>query len=146
MLLFFSHGVVGHAVQTNKRMEYNPQDVEKCDDFVRRKRVKDPHGLQRENGIVKGFKQSQTNYPTSVLKYRSVHNPSHPTQKPVALMAYLIKTYTNVGDMVLDFCIGSGTTLVAAKESGRKAIGIELSERDCEIAARRLQQEVMFGV
>ena len=62
----------------------------------------------------------------------------HPTQKPVALMQYLIKTYTNPGETVLDFAMGSGTTLVAARLEGRKAIGIEISEEYCEVAVKRL--------
>ncbi len=67
----------------------------------------------------------------------------HPTQKPVALMEYLIKTYTNPGDTVLDNCMGSGTTGVACVNTGRSFIGIEIEERYCEIAAKRLAQEVM---
>lgn len=63
----------------------------------------------------------------------------HPTQKPVALMEYLIKTYTNEGETVLDFTMGSGTTLVAAKKLGRKAVGIEISEEYCKIAIERLK-------
>ena len=67
----------------------------------------------------------------------------HPTQKPVALMEYLIKTYTNPGDTVLDNCMGSGTTGVACLNTGRSFIGIEIEERYCEIAAKRLAQGVM---
>ena len=62
----------------------------------------------------------------------------HPTQKPVALFEYLIKTYTNEGDLVLDNCIGSGTTAGAAKRTGRHFIGIELSPEYCEIARKRV--------
>ena len=70
----------------------------------------------------------------------------HPTQKPIALFQYLIKTYTNEGDLVLDNCLGSGTTAVAAKELGRKFIGIEISEEYCAIAVKRLRQVVLdFG-
>ena len=64
----------------------------------------------------------------------------HPTQKPVALMEYLIKTYTNEGETVLDFTMGSGTTGVAAKNLGRKFIGIELDEEYFKIAARRIHE------
>jgi site-specific DNA-methyltransferase (adenine-specific) len=67
-------------------------------------------------------------------------NDLHATQKPENLMRTII--HANVGDMVLDPFMGSGTTLVAAKNLGRKAIGIEIEERYCEIAAKRLSQEV----
>ena len=69
----------------------------------------------------------------------------HPTQKPVALMEYLIKTYTNEGDTVLDFTMGSGTTLVAAKNLGRKAIGIEIEQKYCDIAVDRLRLRLEPG-
>lgn len=72
---------------------------------------------------------STLRYPRSVLQFPVVNNDDpervHPTQKPVALMEYLIRTYTNPGDTVLDNCMGSGTTCVAAVNTGRKFIGIE---------------------
>jgi site-specific DNA-methyltransferase (adenine-specific) len=61
----------------------------------------------------------------------------HPTQKPLSLMRYLIRTYTNEGDTVLDFTCGSGTTLLAAAIEGRKAIGIEKEEKYCEVTRSR---------
>ena len=66
----------------------------------------------------------------------------HATQKPKGLMKLLISDYSNTSDVIFDPFMGSGTTLVAAKELGRKAIGIEIEEKYCEIAARRLQQDV----
>lgn len=78
--------------------------------------------------------------PRSVLYFPRPHPPAHPTQKPVDLAAYLIATYTNPGDLVLDNCMGSGTTLVAAKQLGRRAIGIDTELRWCELAAGRLAQ------
>jgi len=67
----------------------------------------------------------------------------HPTQKPVTLMKHIIEDYTHEGDTILDPFMGSGTTLVAAKQLGRKAIGIEIEEKYCEIAVKRLGQGVL---
>lgn len=66
----------------------------------------------------------------------------HPTQKPVALLEYLIKTYTNEGEIVLDNCMGSGSTCVAAINTGRKYIGFELDEKYFEIAENRIRETV----
>lgn len=70
----------------------------------------------------------------------------HPTQKPVALLEYLINTYTNESDLILDFTCGSGSTLVAAKNTNRKCIGIELDERYCEIAKNRMENHTIYSV
>lgn len=83
-------------------------------------------------------KRPQLRYPSSVQKFNRERG-LHPTQKPVALLEYLIKTYTNEGDLVLDNCMGSGSTGVAAKNLNRDFIGIELDENYFEIAKRRLQ-------
>ena len=69
----------------------------------------------------------------------------HPTQKPISLLRYLIERHPDAS-VVLDPFMGSGTTLCAAKDIGRKAIGIEIEERYCEIAAKRLEQQVLPGV
>jgi site-specific DNA-methyltransferase (adenine-specific) len=81
---------------------------------------------QREAGEV--YTQKFTNYPTSVLKFKKDSKTFHPTQKPVALFEYLIKTYTNPGETVLDNCAGSGTTGIAAYNCDRKYIMMEKDE------------------
>jgi site-specific DNA-methyltransferase (adenine-specific) len=81
-------------------------------------------------------------YPKTVLEFSNVHHGEkclHPTQKPVALLEYLIKTYTNEGDVVLDNCMGSGSTGVAALNTNRRFIGIELDTTYCDIAKKRIQ-------
>ena len=78
-------------------------------------------------------------YPLSVVKFNK-ETGLHPTQKPVELMEYLIKTYTNEGETVLDNCMGSGTTGVACKNLNRNFIGIELDDKYFEIAKERIAQ------
>jgi len=79
-------------------------------------------------------------YPLNTLQFIRDKEKQHPTQKPVALMEYLIKTYTNKGDTVLDFTMGSGTTGVACKNLFRKFIGIELDPDYFQIAKERIQK------
>ena len=85
---------------------------------------------------------STERYPRDVLLFKSDTQKSklHPTQKPTALCEYLINTYTNEGDVVLDNCMGSGTSIVAALNTGRKAIGMEMSETYFNIATKRVKE------
>jgi site-specific DNA-methyltransferase (adenine-specific) len=85
-------------------------------------------------------KKSYKNLPKKILEFDGATKTVHPTQKPVALMEYLIKTYTNENETVLDFTMGSGTTGVAAKNLGRKFIGIEMDEGYFDIASKRMEQ------
>lgn len=78
--------------------------------------------------------------PTNILEFKKVKGTVHPTQKPVDLMEYLIKTYTNENETVLDFTMGSGSTGVACKNLNRKFIGIELDKNYFEIAKKRIEQ------
>ena len=78
-------------------------------------------------------------YPDNVLKFNRDKEKFHPTQKPILLLEYLIKTYTNKGDLVVDNCMGSGSTGVACKLTDRKFIGIELNKEYFDIAKQRIE-------
>ena len=84
--------------------------------------------------------QKYTNYPINILQFNSVMKPEHPTQKPVPLLEYLIKTYTNENELVLDNCMGSGSTGVACVNTNRNFIGIELNDKYFEIAKKRINE------
>lgn len=98
------------------------------------------------SGIAKSDKNynPKKRYPKNIIKYSKYNaecnqlNRVHPTQKPVALCEYLIKTYTNEGELVLDNCMGSGSTGVAAINTNRKFIGIELEQNYFDIAKNRI--------
>ena len=79
-------------------------------------------------------------YPKTVKKWNGVnsHNRNHPTEKPLEMMEYLVKTYTNENDMVLDNTMGSGTTNLACLKLNRKSIGIEKEKQYYDVAVRRL--------
>ena len=96
--------------------------------------------IDSKNGTPTSYRDDRTRYPIQVLKFNRdcLKSNLHPTQKPVALMEYLIKTYTQEGETVLDFAAGSFTTGVACKNTGRKFIGIEKDAGYFEIAKQRL--------
>ena len=81
-------------------------------------------------------------YPRSVLRFAnaSPRNHGHPTEKPLELFEWLIRTYTNEGDLILDNCLGSGTTAVAAERLSRRWLGIEKELEYCEMAKKRLEE------
>ena len=84
-------------------------------------------------------------HPKTVLHFAADREKIHPTQKPVALEAWLIRTYTNLGETVLDCCMGSGSTGVACIHEGREFIGIEKDAEYFRIAKMRLEQEQEAG-
>jgi len=112
---------------------YNPQGLVRYGKVTKR-------GSNGSNFGVSGTENFQefTNYPRSVLEFAGDKGVVHPTQKPVALMEYLIRTYTNEGDTVLDNTMGSGTTGVACANTGRNFIGIEKDAGYFDIACKRL--------
>jgi site-specific DNA-methyltransferase (adenine-specific) len=82
--------------------------------------------------------QSDEYYPRRIIKIAVERKTVHPTQKPVALMEYLIKTYTNEGNIVLDNCMGSGSTGIACGNTGRNFIGIEKDPKYFQLARERI--------
>lgn len=122
--------------------KYNPQGLVKVEVNNSRKNKSGNGCYGQVNSD--SYIQKEGNFPRSVLKMdRVTHGQVHPTQKPVALMEYLIKTYTHEGETVLDFTMGSGTTGVAAVNTGRSFIGIELDSDYFDIAEKRIQEAAL---
>ena len=136
----FSPAPMGHkSLLKEKRMNYNPQGV-KSSGIKTISKVK--HGRimgARPNQVGREY-ESFTGFPSNILEYNNITGAKaiHPTQKPVALLEYLIKTYTLEDEVVLDFTMGSGSTGVAAVQNSRKFVGIELDKEYFEIARNRI--------
>ena len=138
-VIVFSRGGCNNG--TKNPVPYNPQGVKIVNKIVKNSntsggKVGDAHKTSIKRGEY--FIQEGENYPKKIIKFIRDNSGLHPTQKPVALMEYLIKTYTNEGETVLDFTMGSGTTGVAAKNLNRNFIGIELDEEYFNIAKERI--------
>ena len=125
-----------------KQPVYNPQ-MESGKSYTDRRSIGARNAsVGAETGVKRNpIKNTGTRYPSSVQKFSNGNNGNvHPTQKPVALMEYLIRTYTNEGETVLDFTCGSGSTGVAAVNTSRNFIGIELDPDYFAIAEKRIQE------
>ena len=117
---------------------YYPQGIIECNKTTKQgSMVTDNNGGGRRKTE---YLQTHTNYPKTIQRFSSEGKTVHSTQKPVALMEDLIKTYTNEGETVMDFTCGSGTTGVACANTGRKFIGIELDLGYFNIALDRIEQ------
>ena len=126
--------------------KYNPQGVIRINkkQFRRKDKASTVYG---DMGISDGeYTQEYSNYPTQLISIGRKGKTEHPTQKPVALFEYLILTYTDPGDTVMDNCAGSGTTGVAAENLGRNSILIEKDPKYCEIIRKRManRQTTLF--
>jgi site-specific DNA-methyltransferase (adenine-specific) len=120
-----------------KQPIYNPQ-MQEGKPYTDKPRKRTMGVINDAIGIKKAIDNKGERYPSSVQKFSNGNNKTeHPTQKPLELMKYLINTYSNEKDMVLDNTMGSGTTCVAAKELNRKFIGIEKDANYYEIACQR---------
>ena len=139
---------VGKTIETisvfyKKQPTYNPQ-MTKYNGKPRTNRVKNGTlGILTDTQTkrVIEYKDNGLRYPTQILKFQRdcLTCNLHPTQKPVALLEYLIKTYTNKGEIVLDNCMGSGSTGIACLNTNRAFIGMELDEKYFEIAKNRIE-------
>ena len=140
----FSKASMGHkSLLGDKRMAYYPQGVMSKGQSV----VEDgKHGRilgARPNQVGRVY-EAFTNFPNNVLEYDNLWGKKaiHPTQKPVALLEYLIKTYTNEGETVLDNTFGSCSTGIACLNTNRKFIGIEMDDKYFEIASKRINDHI----
>lgn len=125
------------AIFYQKQCTYNPQGIVEVNKITKQGRGR---SLSQRNDRKSEYVQTFTNYPRNILTFKRDLPNIHPTQKPVALLEYLIKTYTNEGDTVLDNCMGSGSTGVACINTNRNFIGYELNEKYFEIAEKRINE------
>lgn len=136
-VLIFSYGTIANC--SPSLMNYFPQGLK-----ATRKRHKNRDQTDTTIGNRPSrqgkFTQTREGYPTSIIHFQNDNDALHPTQKPVALFEYLIKTYTNEGDLVLDNCAGSFTTSIAADNTNRKWICIEKERKYCEIGMKRINE------
>jgi len=141
-VVVFSFGGANNGCKN--RMLYFPQGAANCNIEKSNNKVGGLIGKEHKSSYEKGnqYVQTTTQYPKKVISFTREKDTVHPTQKPVALMEYLIKTYTNEGETVLDFTTGSGTTGVACMNTNRKFIGIERDDKYFDISVKRIRGEL----
>lgn len=135
----FSAGTTANG--SARKMPYYPQGLSDCSVTRANKETHRAFFAPRPSHG-ETYKQTQTGYPSSILRFKNEAKSVHPTQKPVALLEYLIRTYTQEGETVLDHCMGSGSTGVACVNTQRNFIGIELEERYYLAAKARIGHAV----
>ncbi|MCX8075227.1 MAG: site-specific DNA-methyltransferase [Clostridia bacterium] len=126
---------------------YNPQRIVRIDKKIKPRATKGGRILLGDDyslvqALNKEYVQEYKNYPKSILEINKEFKNIHPTQKPVELFEYLIRTYTNENDIVLDNCMGSGTTAIACINSNRKYIGFEKDDRYYKSAKERIEVHI----
>lgn len=126
------------AVFYRRKPTYNPQGLVALEKpIVARGKKQTDKSVYRTGGLEKTTVQRYTGYPRQVLTFPCQREGLHPTQKPVALFEYLVRTYTEPGQLVLDCCMGSGTTKVACRNAGRDYVGFEIDAGFYETAIKR---------
>ena len=139
----FSLGTTIHKGQSKNRMEYYPQELIQINK-KRNKTINSDISFSKRPSHKDEFITTHTNYPKTILSFKR-DKGFHPTQKPVALLEYLIKTYTQEGETVLDFTFGSCSTGVACLNTNRRFIGVEMEEKYFDIGASRMQESAIKG-
>jgi site-specific DNA-methyltransferase (adenine-specific) len=142
----FSPGGAAAASRHKGNMTYNPQnlipvDIKKTNSQKRiGKMLNQVHHLGKNNKLIGNseYKQSYTNYPTEYIEFNIENSTEHETQKPLPLIEYLLRTYSNEGHVVLDNTMGSGTTGMGCAKLNRKFIGIEIEEKYFELSKNRI--------
>jgi len=134
----FSFGGINNGAKNP--MRYYPQGIKSIHRIAKNVNTGGKIGAEHKTSLNDGrlYHQTTTGYPNNLIEFNNDLNTEHPTQKPISLCEYLIRTYTNEGDTVLDNCMGSGTTGVACKKTGRNFIGIEKDPKYFEIAVSRV--------
>lgn len=127
-----------------KKGTYNPQMIKLDKPDVRKNNKVTTSSLWNKNGDIVLNKVYTERYPTSILVCANNNHKDrvHPSQKPIDLLEWLIKTYSNENDLILDFTMGSGSTGVACMNTNRKFIGIELNEKYFNIAKERIEKAI----
>jgi len=138
-ILIFSNGKLFNHKTAKNNLKYFPQNLKVINEVRTKYRGKTNEMLYERPSQTGTFISKYTNYPKTLLKYDNESKSQHPTQKPVALLEYLIKTYTKENETVLDFTMGSGSTGVACVNTNRDFIGIELDKEYYKIAKDRIE-------
>lgn len=139
----FSGGSMGHAsLLGDKRMTYNPQGVTHCHKVVKNAKGKFGGTVGARPSHKDEYVAEAADYPRAILDFASETDTFHPTQKPLDLLRYLVLTYSNEGDTILDNTCGSGTTCVAALKEHRHFIGFELNKEYYDKAVKRINDEL----
>lgn len=123
-----------------KRPTYNAQGLIRLETPLKRSGKNGEDCVYKVNSLGKDTETFYTNYPRQTIYVKCQREGLHPTQKPVELFEYLIKTYTNEGDLVLDNCMGSGTTAIACMNTGRNYIGFEMDNKYYNVAVKRIAE------
>lgn len=118
---------------------YNPQGLIAIKEKTVTRKSNEQPSVYGKTGLVGSFKRKYTNYPRQILRFPNTNKNQHPTQKPIELIEYMIRTYTNEGDLILDNTCGSGTTGLGAKNLNRNYIMMEQDPKYYEIACKRVQ-------